>query len=961
MIRSRINWTQREYIAPQDMNNVGNDLMDLEEQLYDHIDDPILDHPDRSVINSKLADVPTATIKGRSEVGMGYVSDLTSLPNTVLETSTPTYTQSTGRANLTSGETVKTSFGKLMKWFADLTSGTNAWFTKNIPSGTVVGTTDTQTLTNKTIGTATPTEINYLTGTTSAIQTQLNARELKSNKGIANGYASLDGNTKVPTAQLPDFIIGQMLYAGTVNASTAVATLTTNAKSALGTTSATITLTNNTANITGYVANQGNYYIVSTDGTFAGIAYNVGDWMVATDAGWRKIDNTDAVTGVKGNAESTYRIGNINITPANVGAEPTITILPISKGGTGNATGLAAPTAHQHSATDITSGTMPPARIEQDTSNRFVTDIEKSEWNSKAPTPHSSTSTTYGLGNYSTYGHVRINGKGSQSQGTYSTNGHSSASSNNYLVARGYLFVTTPDDFAFNLDLYREVGEYTFNYNNLLAKNIPARNWLPTPNNRNNFVLNVKRFVGSTQMHQTMYINDTYEIWTRHTNADTLLWGDWIRIDGLLKANIDDVLLKTNTTAFTPTSDYHPATKKYVDSIVTLVTSGAVISVNGKTGAVNLIASDVNAMDAEMIIASVSSDTAIPGAIPDYTSVRILILTIWNKLLGLHNSKAPSFHSSKNYDYGIGTATEFGHVKLLGIGDTQDGSSTLPSAKNTMQEWKTYAKGCTWLRIPSAVNLNNYTEPGEYSFWLPRGDFATFPTDITWYDGNSMSNCILNVKSFDGSTNVHQTLYRSEYIWARHCAVGGAWQPWIRIDGGNKATSSYIHDTTRDGDVSRGIRWNNYGNGHVVTDIGSGTVFGVSNIPYTDSQYAWEPRYPVLVGWNGTNTFGARVDSARLSDAIKNRGGTENPSFESLKFRNGLSGSTTFASNSITRTIKVTSSGATLATRVTSFSSSTSCTITTTFIAQAFLLDGQSVQTRANTDTKTLTYSSMGW
>ena len=31
------------------------------------------------------------------------------------------------------------------------------------------------------------------------------------------------------------------------------------------------------------------------------------------------------------------------------------------------------------------------------------------------------------------------------------------------------------------------------------------------------------------------------------------------------KANASDVLIKTNTTSYTPSADYHPATKKYVD------------------------------------------------------------------------------------------------------------------------------------------------------------------------------------------------------------------------------------------------------------------------------------------------------------------------------------------------------------------------------------------------------------
>lgn len=34
------------------------------------------------------------------------------------------------------------------------------------------------------------------------------------------------------------------------------------------------------------------------------------------------------------------------------------------------------------------------------------------------------------------------------------------------------------------------------------------------------------------------------------------------------KANTSDVLTKTNTTSYTPSADYNPATKKYVDDAV---------------------------------------------------------------------------------------------------------------------------------------------------------------------------------------------------------------------------------------------------------------------------------------------------------------------------------------------------------------------------------------------------------
>lgn len=54
------------------------------------------------------------------------------------------------------------------------------------------------------------------------------------------------------------------------------------------------------------------------------------------------------VTGVKGNAETTYRTGNVNITPANIGA---------------------APASHTHSYLPISGGTMTGALVAQSNNN----------------------------------------------------------------------------------------------------------------------------------------------------------------------------------------------------------------------------------------------------------------------------------------------------------------------------------------------------------------------------------------------------------------------------------------------------------------------------------------------------------------------------------------------------------------------------------------------------------------
>ena len=158
------------------------------------------------------------------------------------------------------------------------------------------------------------TELNYVDGVTSSIQTQLNNKLAEK----PDGTHDLISSNKITLTYVPDVLLGQMLYAGTFVPSTGVATLSTNAKTKLDTTSATITLTNDTTATTGYGDNEGNYYLTSASGTFATISFVTGDWLVSTGSGWTKIDNTDAVTGIKGDAESSYRIGNVNITADNV-------------------------------------------------------------------------------------------------------------------------------------------------------------------------------------------------------------------------------------------------------------------------------------------------------------------------------------------------------------------------------------------------------------------------------------------------------------------------------------------------------------------------------------------------------------------------------------------------------------------------------------------------------------------
>jgi len=105
----------------------------------------------------------------------------------------------------------------------------------------------------------------------------LNLKVDKSSVGVPNGVASLDSGGKIPLSQIPDSIIGQVQYMGTWNAFT------------------------NTPTLNPIIPEErGHYYVVSAAGVFAGMDFQIGDWIISNGVIWEKVDNTDAVTSVFG-------------------------------------------------------------------------------------------------------------------------------------------------------------------------------------------------------------------------------------------------------------------------------------------------------------------------------------------------------------------------------------------------------------------------------------------------------------------------------------------------------------------------------------------------------------------------------------------------------------------------------------------------------------------------------------
>lgn len=126
-----------------------------------------------------------------------------------------------------------------------------------------------------------------------AQQTALNLKEDKANKAVANGYASLDATTKIPIAQIPDAVVGANQYQGTWNAAT-----------------------NTPAIPAAAVGNKGWYYSVNVAGSTSinGITpWAVGDQIISNGTVWQKIPNVQAVNSVNG------QTGVVVLTKTDVG------------------------------------------------------------------------------------------------------------------------------------------------------------------------------------------------------------------------------------------------------------------------------------------------------------------------------------------------------------------------------------------------------------------------------------------------------------------------------------------------------------------------------------------------------------------------------------------------------------------------------------------------------------------
>lgn len=117
-----------------------------------------------------------------------------------------------------------------------------------------------------------------------------------------DGKANLDASGKILASELPDYILGQVMFGGIIAATAAQgATITPSEsfKEKYGANQTTVVI-----NAGSYGQYEGVYFIAGgslSNATVLGVeGVNVGDWIISTGATWAKVDNTDAVASVAG-------------------------------------------------------------------------------------------------------------------------------------------------------------------------------------------------------------------------------------------------------------------------------------------------------------------------------------------------------------------------------------------------------------------------------------------------------------------------------------------------------------------------------------------------------------------------------------------------------------------------------------------------------------------------------------
>jgi len=194
----------------------------------------------------------------------------------------------------------------------------------------------------------------------------------------------------------------------------------------------------------------------------------------------------------------------------------------------------------------------------------------------------------------------------------------------------------------------------------------------------------------------------------------------------------------------------------------------------------------------------------------------------------------------------------------------------------------------------SSINLSTELASGVYqgstSSWTDRGPSGNNAGAL--FNINTHSGAYYSQLWFDtaGNNFYHRGINNDttpsatwDKVWTQGNDGAGSGLDADLLDGNHAsafALASHAHDyvpersrtdwndSTVVNDVIGQMAWKNYGNNHTIFDASASTSpTGVAK-NNTDPDVPWVATYPTLMGYNGSNTYGIRVDIARKAELL---------------------------------------------------------------------------------------------
>lgn len=176
----------------------------------------------------------------------------------------------------------------------------------------------------------------------------------------------------------------------------------------------------------------------------------------------------------------------------------------------------------------------------------------------------------------------------------------------------------------------------------------------------------------------------------------------------------------------------------------------------------------------------------------------------------------------------------------------------------TNKKWERF-NGTAWVENSSSYNMNVTLLNGAGS-----SSAAAANTHVLRDSNGDLFTRYLNSVDNSVANGVTGLMCKAGDNYFR-TATTGAVKTFLAYTGAEIITSGV--DRTKDLGIAQHLRWQNFGNSHVLFDASAGKSPAGSTISNDNSTEVWQPTFINLMGWNGAGTYGVKVDRSRYSES----------------------------------------------------------------------------------------------